>query len=84
MNRPALQIKQVGVSRMAFRARKVFGTVRETGPRGIKSQNNCKVSCLETPSFWKYKENHVNRNTPEKFRDFRETGPRAVVVRKAD
>ena len=23
------------------------------------------------------KENYVNRNAPEKFRDFRETGPRA-------
>ena len=29
-----------------------------------------KVSCLETPSFWRYKENHVTRNAPERFRDF--------------
>ena len=43
--------------------------------KGNKNKNNCKVSCLETPSFWRYKENYVNRNTPEKFRDFRETGP---------
>ena len=42
---------------------------------GDKNKNNCKVSCLETPSFWRYKENYVTRNTPEKFRDFRETGP---------
>ena len=40
-----------------------------------KNKNNCKVSCLETPSFWAYKENYVTRNTPETFRDFRETGP---------
>ena len=40
-----------------------------------KNKNNYKVSCLETPSFWRYKENYVTRNTPEKFRDFRETGP---------
>ena len=32
--------------------------------------------CLETPSFWRYKENYVTRNVPEKFRDFRETGAR--------
>ena len=43
--------------------------------KGNKSKNNCKVSCLETPSFWRYKENYVTRNAPEKFRDFRETGP---------
>ena len=43
--------------------------------KGNKNKNNCKVSCLETPSFWRYKENYVTRNTPETFRDFRETGP---------
>ena len=32
MDRPALQIKQVGVSRMAFRARKVFGTFEKRAP----------------------------------------------------
>ena len=32
MNRPALQIKQVGVSRMAFRARKVLGTFEKRTP----------------------------------------------------
>ena len=37
MNRPALQIKQVGVSRMAFRARKVFGTFEKRAP-GIRNQ----------------------------------------------
>ena len=41
-----------------------------------KNQNKCKVPCLETPSFWRYKENYVTRNEPEKFQDFRETGPR--------
>ena len=44
--------------------------------KGNKNKNNCKVSCLETPSFWRYIENYVTRNTPEKFRDFWETGPR--------
>ena len=43
--------------------------------KGNKSKNNGKVSCLETPSFWRYKENYVTRNTLEKFQDFRETGP---------
>ena len=45
---------------------------------GNKNQNNCKVSCLETPSFWRYKENYGTRNTPEKVRDFRESGPRSL------
>ena len=48
--------------------------------KGNKNKNNCKVSCLETPSFWRYKENYVIRNTPEKFRDFRETGPSSRLV----
>ena len=41
------------------------------------NKNNCKVSCLETPSLWRYKENYVNQNAPEKFRDFWETSPRS-------
>ena len=45
--------------------------------KGNKNKNNCEVSCLKTPSFWRYKENYVTRNTPEKSRDFRETGPRS-------
>ena len=32
MKRPALQNKQVGVLRMSFRARKVFGTFEERAP----------------------------------------------------
>ena len=44
-----------------------------------QNKNNCKVSCLETPSFWRYKDNYVTRNTHEKFRDFRETGPRVQL-----
>ena len=54
----------------------VKNIIKRPGARFSKSKNNCKVSCLETPSFWRYKENYVTRNTPEKFRDFRETGPR--------
>ena len=66
-----------------FRARKAF---RKTPTclscnaglficcKGNKNKSNCEVSCLETPSFWRYKENYVTRNGPEKFRDFRETG----------
>ena len=46
-----------------------------------KNWNNCKVSCLEAPSFWRYKENYITRNTPEKFRDFRETGPRPQLFK---
>ena len=42
--------------------------------KGNKNVNNCKVSCLETPLFWRYKENYVTRKAPEKLRDFRETG----------
>ena len=43
--------------------------------KGSKNKNNCKVLCLETLPFWRYKENYVTWNTPEKFRDLRETGP---------
>ena len=43
--------------------------------KGTKNWNNCRVSCHETPLFWKHRENHVTRNAPVKFRDFRETGP---------
>ena len=43
--------------------------------KGNKNKDNCKVSCLETPSFWRYKEYYVTRNAPEKFRYFRGTGP---------
>ena len=33
----------------------------------IKIKIKGKVSCLETPLFWRYKENYVTRNAPEKF-----------------
>ena len=68
-----------------FRARKAIRKTTtclfcKAGPficcKENKNQDNCKVSCLETPSFWRYKENYVSRNAPEKFQDFRETGPR--------
>ena len=49
--------------------------------KGNKNNNNCKVSCLETPLFWKYKENYVTQDTPDKFRDIRETGPRPEIFR---
>ena len=29
--------------------------------KGNKNKNTCKVSCLEKPSFWRYKENYVAR-----------------------
>ena len=45
---------------------------------GNKNLNNFKVPCLKTPSFWRYKENYATRNAPEKFRDFRETGPSSL------
>ena len=44
--------------------------------KGNKNYYNCKVSCLQTPSFWRLKDNYVTRNAPEKFRDFWEAGPR--------
>jgi len=40
-----------------------------------ENNNNWKVSCLKTPSFWRYKDNYVTRNAPEKFWNFREKGP---------
>ena len=43
--------------------------------KGNKNENNFKVSCLETPFFWRYKESCVTRNRPEKFREFWETDP---------
>ena len=46
----------------------------------IKSKNKCKVSCLETPLFLRYKENFVTRKAPEKFRDFRETGAKPELL----
>ena len=46
---------------------------------GNKKENNCKVSWIETPSFWRYKVNYVTRNAAKKFRNFRETGPRAEL-----
>ena len=67
-----------------FRARKAIRKITTclfckadlfTCCKGNKNKNNDKVSCLETPSFWRYKENYVTRNTPKKFRDFREPGP---------
>ena len=46
-------------------SRKVFSYV----VKRIKIQITAiEVSCLETPSFWRYKENCINRNAPEKFR----------------
>ena len=45
-----------------------------------KNKNNCKVSCLETPSFWRYKKDYGTRYTSEKFRNFRETGPWAQFL----
>lgn len=44
--------------------------------KGYRNQKNCKVSCLGTSSFRRYKENSVGRNAPKNFRDFRETGTR--------
>ena len=46
--------------------------------KGNKNLNNCKISCLEMPLFWRYKENYVTWNVREKFRDFWETGSRGV------
>ena len=40
------------------------------------------ILCLKMPSFWRYKGNYVNPNAPEKFRDFRETGPRSRSMTK--
>ena len=42
MKRPALQNKQAGVLRMAFRARKVFGTFEKRAP-GRYTAHNCHV-----------------------------------------
>ena len=39
-----------------------------------KNYYNYKVLCLQTSSFWRYKENYVTRNAPEKFREFWATG----------
>ena len=47
--------------------------------KGINNQNDCKVSCLETPSFWRYKENCVTPKFACKVLNFRETGPRICL-----
>ena len=41
----------------------------------VKLRPAYSVSCLETPSFERYKKNYIIRNAPEKFRDFQETAP---------
>ena len=48
--------------------------------KGNKNYYNYKVSRLQTPSFWRYKENYVTRNSPEKFREFWATGARSRWV----
>ena len=71
-------------SRKRFEPEKTFVTLRPAFSvklgfsyvvKGINNHYNCKVSCPETPWFWRYKENYVTRNAPEKFRDFCETDP---------
>ena len=34
--------------------------------KGKKNKNKCKVLCLKTPSFWRYKENYVTGKTFER------------------
>ena len=43
--------------------------------KGIK----IKVSCLETTSFWRYKENYVTRSTPEKVSGLSRNGPQETL-----
>ena len=43
--------------------------------KGNKNKNNCKVSCFETPSFWRYKENYVTRIRPKSFGTFEKQAP---------
>ena len=51
MKRPALQNKQVVVFRMAFRARKVFGTFEKRAP-GLKSLLKFNAFHGEKPKFF--------------------------------
>ena len=107
MNRPALQSKRVGVSRMAFRASKVFGTFEKRAPgvrfskvpklyghekpfvkhlraysvklvvsnvvKGIQIKITAKFRAPRRLRF-EYKKGIMS---PEKFRDFRETGSKS-------
>ena len=57
--------------RPAYSVKLVFSYVIN----GIKIKISAKFRCIEAPLLWRYKENYVTRNRPEKFRDFRETGP---------
>ena len=50
--------------------------------KGNKNLNNCKVSCLETPLFWRYKENYVTRKTPEKVSGLLRNGRQAPTFSK--
>ena len=63
------------ILRPAYSVMLVFSCV----VKGIKTRINWKVSCLETPSFWRFEESYVTRNAPEKFRDFGDTGPNAWI-----
>jgi len=63
------------ILRPAYSVMLVFSRV----VKGIKTKINWKVSCLETPSFWRFEESYVTRNAPEKFRDFGDTDPNAWI-----
>ena len=77
--RKKLSLVQRPVSR---KSRKLFGPetptrlFRKAGLftccKGNKSQNNCNVSCLETPSFWRYKDNYCKspEMRPKNFETF--------------
>ena len=69
MNRPALQIKQVRVSRMAFRARKVFGTFEKRAPGGNNFISHLDEGDMGEPQ---------HRNTAKKFNAHR------ITARKID
>ena len=43
--------------------------------KGNKNKNNWKVSCLETPSFWRCKENYVTQMRPKSFGTFEKQAP---------
>ena len=51
MKRPALQNKRIGVSRMAFQARKVFETFEKRAPGPLHSKGKIRVFLLQEVLF---------------------------------
>ena len=62
------------------KSRELFGPEKPVVFIVRNTKRIAKLDGLEPLRIYKYKGNCGTRNRPEKFRDFRETGPRARVL----